>query len=419
MIKFTASLQLLTPAFLGGADHNAQAIRLTSLKSALRWWWRVVQWASSDTSDVPKARNLMWQREMALFGSSARDSDGDMGGGQGAFLMRLAQSKCTPWHSEPNNPWAPANDKDDIAYLLGQGLWARNPVTGKHEFTRNALRPGLFTVEFLFRPTGGAHSKEQVVQVIEQLSQALWLLCHFGGLGARARRGWGSLVFEGAPTITGLSDAVEVPGPAQNAAECTARLSAILSKNSQAVLPPFTAFSSATLIRCMNYSNKTPHQVLSQIGKGFKEARAKMRGHDLEMVDNYLQAPVDGKIRPEHAPSRAVFGMPHNYFLKKTAETVTITPANVGDRRASPLLIHLHRWPAAKLNEYAAMYTLLPAEFLPLGESIEYAAARKSPHSVPQREEADVWAPAKQFMTATLYSAISIWPAKTAGKVKP
>lgn len=416
MITLTASFQLLTPAFLGGADHSAQAIRLTALKSALRWWWRALQWAHLDTTDILAARAILWQREMALFGSAAREEGGAMGGGQGAFLMRLKDSKCAPWHPEGENPWAPTENKEDgIAYLLGQGLFAKN------KFTRNALRPGTFTVEFLFRPAKAERSSQQIAEDVEQLSQALWLLCHFGGIGARARRGWGSLVFDGSPTLTGLADAPQALGPAESAAQCSAVLGEILSPNQPEKLPPLTAFSSESLIRCVNYSKKKPHQVLSVIGKDFKEARRKMQGQDLEKVENYLRAPADTRVLPARAPCRSVFGLPHNYFLKKTAETVTITPASVSDRRASPLLIHLHRWPNAKLDEYAAIYSLLPADFLPEDEQVQYAAPRKDPHlvSLPVSEVCSLWEPAKTFMAANLRTATSIWPAQTIGKVKP
>ena len=45
--EITASLEIVTPMFLGGAATTevADAIRPPSIKGALRFWWRALNWS--------------------------------------------------------------------------------------------------------------------------------------------------------------------------------------------------------------------------------------------------------------------------------------------------------------------------------------------------------------------------------------
>jgi hypothetical protein len=65
---------------------------------------------------------------------------------------------------------------------------------------RYYLPPGarwklVFSVRDSFYP---AHSREgkriEASHILAQAEAALWLLCHFGGIGSRSRKGFGSLV---------------------------------------------------------------------------------------------------------------------------------------------------------------------------------------------------------------------------------
>jgi CRISPR-associated protein Cmr1 len=44
MTVVTARFQIVTPMFLGGAGQKAEGIRPPSVKGALRFWWRALNW---------------------------------------------------------------------------------------------------------------------------------------------------------------------------------------------------------------------------------------------------------------------------------------------------------------------------------------------------------------------------------------
>jgi CRISPR-associated protein Cmr1 len=63
-------------------------------------------------------------------------------------------------------------------------------------------------------------------------------------------------------------------------------------------------------------------------------------------------------------PKRTVFGLPHNYFFSSSKENIEINAyfGNTEGRRASPLLLHVHRLGREK---YIGVHTLMPTLFLP------------------------------------------------------
>ncbi len=81
---------------------------------------------------------------------------------------------------------------------------------------------------------------------------------------------------------------------------------------------------------------------------------------------------VSNNITPQAMPERGVFGLPHNYFFSSQIPSVKvdIAPKEASrNRRASPLLIHIHRFPN---GSHCLVQLLLPATFLPEGEKIEF-----------------------------------------------
>lgn len=420
MNRLIASLSLVTPAFLGGADQGAQEIRLTAFKSALRWWWRALQWAHTDSTDPLKARNDLWHREMALFGSAAREDDGRMAGGQGAFLMRLDGASQSTWHAECAETWMPRQQGKDTkpaqtsgrAYLLGQGLWQN----GKFAPNRTALPPSKFTLEFLFKPAKGLNTGANTGQEVVQIAQSLWLLCHFGGIGARSRRGWGSVVLDDAMHWDGIDVNGQIPLPARSPQEMSQTLLSLLPKNMPTELPPFTAFSARTLINGRQFSNMEAPNALEAIGNDFLVWRKDISKLDAPLVKNFAK-----KIHPGALPKRAIFGLPHNYFLINGDDngkevSVTLAPSNTldtGARRASPLLMHMHRWDASPSAACSAIYSLMPAIFLSPGEKVRYdrvtqPGSRLQLTVTPGAEE-QLWEPANRFMEC-LKDGFNIYP---------
>lgn len=99
-----------------------------------------------------------------------------------------------------------------------------------------------------------------------------------------------------------------------------------------------------------------------------------------ELAEQNFRADHDDVLRvsknnqPVKLPERSEFGLPHNYFFSSTGGKVDIAPAEDSrNRRASPLFIHIHRFPD---GQHALVQALLPATFLPAGDSVQFKPGR-------------------------------------------
>ena len=144
MKTLSASFEIVTPMFIGGSDQQTAQLRPSSLKGALRFWWRALNWSrvcALHGSDQNAALRQLHADESRLFGHAATDN----GGGQGVFLMQVSDLSV----KEQKQPFGTGFD-NGILYLLGQGL-------GSFRDGNHCLRPGLaaggsFDLRLLFRP---------------------------------------------------------------------------------------------------------------------------------------------------------------------------------------------------------------------------------------------------------------------------
>lgn len=86
-----ATYRIVTPMFIGGADQTpADGIRAPSVKGALRFWWRALNWCRlrTATSCDESALRMLHDEEARLFGIAA-GSGRDFG--QGVFLLRVTR----------------------------------------------------------------------------------------------------------------------------------------------------------------------------------------------------------------------------------------------------------------------------------------------------------------------------------------
>jgi CRISPR-associated protein Cmr1 len=355
-----ATFRITTPMFIGGADQNASDVRPTSVKGALRFWWRALNWQhfSKENDNEAAALRALHAEEARLFGLAASDE----GGGQGVFLLSLSQHKIQPV-AQPFE-----NMTNTQLYLLGMGLGS---FREGNQTLRNALIGGEFTVRLLFRPRCAEADKTSVLD-------ALYLFGLLGALGSRARHGMGSVSLS-----QWQGDERSVPATRE---AYKAAIASLLkhTKGEAHVLPPFTAFSAQARID-ISAVDKKPFSLLDTVGaeqqmyRSFgqngkvqrKDAERNFRGdHDL------IYDATNGK-QIQSAPVRAVFGLPHNYFFSssKGKADVNYAPNNTEGRRASPLLLHIH---ALGEQEYLAVHCLMPALFLPAGAKIRIKAKATS-----------------------------------------
>lgn len=288
--EIEATYRVVTPLFCAGADQRRAEVRLPSFKGVLRFWWRALAW--SQYSGDPQR---IQQQEDTLFGSAA--------GGQSRVSMRL---------SPPDGQ--PVLGKDlsvgpSVRYL-GFGVMERGP-----EKERGCLQPPLqFTIRLRERDLDD--------QQLKLLQRAMIALGTIGGMGARSRKGFGSLVIESL-RVNGRQEWREP----QTMTDLGGRIKALHSAVGPHEFPQYTALSKRTRHVLVSRGQIEPLQLLDLIGDRYKNA-----------------------IRTCPRRGRIVFGLPRG---------------RRNDRRASPLFIHIHECGDTPV----VVLSFFPAQFLHEGKS--------------------------------------------------
>ncbi len=364
-----ARFRIVTPMFLGDAAQKASGLRPPSIKGALRFWWRAFYWQEclqQAGNDIAGGLQLLHERETELFGGVS----GGSGARQSLFHLRAEMDP----KSQPEPVGRPFPGQ---AYLMGQGLYDY-----KKGVLRDCISPGNgFTVRLRFKKEAGEKHRREV-------ERALWLWGCLGGLGSRARKGFGSVAIVSLPGS-------DLPIPTDHLQLKETLLTLMPTRS--ATLPPFTAFSLETRID-YSASDQTATVLLDAVGDQMMRYRSwgqngMVHGQRAERNfpddhDNALLA-AQGKCPPA-LPRRIVFGLPHNYYFSSSEPSLkaSVQPEQERrQRRASPLFIHIHKFPN---GECGAIQSLLPATFLPPGDRVELLAGRRRVCSLPASPEWDV-----------------------------
>lgn len=369
MKKIDLTYRVTIPAFIGNAEQEAE-FRLASFKGLLRFWWRTLQWGRFIDSQTLKAE------EDSIFGSS------DQGVGRSKVRLRLLNPQQMPratgvgevlWKDDdPNN--LNGNNRRSGAWYLGYGCinaFATRDGKKAGQLIRSCLMPFTFGVEVRIT------CDEEKLKTVEQ---ALAILGCLGGIGAKSRKGYGSLSLvdwqsENRPAWLDLNNPVSTISNILKATN-TARTSN----------PTWTAFSDETRIIKINSTeqNPTERDLLDNIGRemvyfrswgnngkvlGSVPERRFVDDHHLFYEQAKRQPQQEGAVAIAH-PERIAFGLPHNYG-QKTFEHVypAIGEKEQESRRASPLFVHIHH-PDSK-QKPIALVAFFPAEFLPQGTRIK------------------------------------------------
>ncbi len=161
--EFPVELTLVTPAYLAGALQSSEDcdLRPATLRGLLRWWWRTMHAGYVDTETLRRMESLLW---------------GDTKGGS------LIQLSISP---------------------------KKNRAPSLFEY-RGYLSYGVAR-ERVVRPSGSCWRLRMVVRrgrrlegltpeiVRDQAVAPLWLLCNYGGVGSKGRKGYGSLEMSSFP----------------------------------------------------------------------------------------------------------------------------------------------------------------------------------------------------------------------------
>lgn len=362
--KITAEFEVVTPMFIGDGRHKASSIRPSSIKGALRFWWRALNWEGINRNSNNEAQALdeLRRQEIALFGGVA-DKSGDIAtGGQGIASVRVVKQSTHiyDWNNETTA---------GVGYLLGQGL---------HHYKKGATRESLspdstFTLELVLKNA----SNEQELQLVNVVK----VFGLIGGLGSRNRRGIGSVKANKIITSNGELSIPSSPN------EYLDELKSVFSSYSSNALPPISAFSSLSFsdlstqgdswFSCLDTVGRTQQMYRSygraSYGKPHKVGKLEALkifsdDHDL-VLDIINKRDRDGKH-----PKRMVFGLPHNYFYASN-QKMDIAGEAPNSRRASPLFIHIHK---LGYGQYIAFQMCIPARFYPEKGKIKYFQTGRS-----------------------------------------
>jgi len=363
----TATFNITTPMFLGSAD-PVQAdtlFRVGSFRGVLRWWWRALNYPQFYVDALENQQAALKElgiAETRLFGSSDD--------GQGAVLMRLVDAQSLDLVEAPGRLMNGGHVVGPGAcYLAGQGLIV---AFGDEKGTlkRSCITPDQsVTIAMLVKEKESATASE-----VDSLIRAVKALGLLGGVGSHLRRGWGSVSLTNLE-VEGFEDGIiaapfEAPtNPEAYKAAIAEIFSAIPYANAER-LPPFTAFGPKSRIDILCRPSGNPLSVLDNVGKAMQRYRS--WGHN-GMVDGVAseenfkddhdwlrgREPGSPPLPANFVPRRTVFGLPHNY-----GQEASVEPAGELDRRASPLLLHVHKLRGDQ-DRYIAVSTILPAKFLP------------------------------------------------------
>lgn len=353
MNTLTATYRIVTPMFLGDAEQNAAEIRPPSIKGALRFWWRALNWGRfrADDDDATALRRLH-EAEAKLFGAAANEKNTNRG--QSRSLLTV-QSNVLKF-KDKNRVHAQFQSHDAARYL-GYGLMEAFPSKVKNtqagQLVRACIDEGQsFEVKLLCRGEEDQSVREALI--------ALGLL---GGLGSRSRHGMGSL------SLMELqqNDEPVWKAPTNREDYIKAVRDLLTGKRTTSTEPPYSAFANTTRVDVL-LETASPYQALDAFG------RAQLMYRSWGKNGKVLGKPREERFKADHDwsknirpqgfhPRRVVFGLPHNYGKGSSME---VAPSR-HKRRASPLLFHVH---ALGEKSFIGVSILLNSVFLPPGEGI-------------------------------------------------
>jgi CRISPR-associated protein Cmr1 len=340
MEKLAVTLKTVTPLFLGGAEPNESAeLRAPSIKGAMRFWYRAID---------PDYR----ENEPKIFGSTDE--------GEGSFLLKVTSQNLLHGNYGDSR-W----DRTKTSYL-GFG-----PIN-RGRTTRPYIKSGSeFSIEIIFKP------KIQK-DVLLKVEKSLWALFMFGGLGARSRKGFGSLmVIEINPTSLNLPWKFN---DFQSLKETIKQFWGSIPKTSG--LQEHTCWSLDA--RCVVVDKETNGEsALEWLG----DELHKYRSYHGDNLPNFKKLDHDAMLYylkngtiPNALPLRTAFGLPHNYFFTRSLDRVggeiNLMDGKQKGRRASPLLLHIQELTNGKACVVA---TFLPARLIPIGKKVTISGNRQTP----------------------------------------
>jgi CRISPR-associated protein Cmr6 len=338
------TLELVTPAFLAGANQQAEDcdLRPATLRGLLRWWWRTLH---AGFLDVKTLRSL----EVAIWGDTK---------GSGAVRMVLEPintirpqpyDKRSKAKSDDNHKKSPYGIPSEAnSRKTTPGLWYVSYGMDETNRRRHYLEPATrWRLRMCARPTRFFASRTDAndpkkinhgreitaAQVLEQVQAALWLLCSCGGVGSKGRKGFGSL------STDRLPDKVVAASKA-----CAQRLRQQVGlpntfDERHAESPSLTQMLGPIEVTFPWPNVSSVWSVLDQVGYAYQTFAKKYK----------------------HTRQKSALGLPRRIGQPAQGTFNPTPPVTHNSRHASPVHIHIQR----ESNGYLVRVVAFPAAHLP------------------------------------------------------
>ena len=330
-------LEALTPIFAGGAEPRGSAeLRAAPFRGLLRFWWRALVAGVTGDQNLEAVR----QAESTVFGSTELASP---------VVIRVKGSPDSQKFPSPG---------PGVSYLLWSVV----------RTNRQCLPAGTrFSLTVDLR--AGVRNSDPINRTL----LSLWLLVHLGGVGARSRRGGGSV--QALPGTGPLHDVpkLDVSGRspeelqahlAAGLTQCREAVRAVASEGSVSATPSFdVVHPSCCRVAVVDRAWPTSDQALDAIGQSLMHFR------DHRQPDySKVKAVVAGATRTLTTVERAAFGLPIVFYYRSLRGQKDILEGRDNDRRASPLLIRVTR---LANSQFTVVLTVFKASLLDASRSVE------------------------------------------------
>jgi CRISPR-associated protein Cmr1 len=347
-----------------------QPFRPASVRGLLRTWFRAGAAACLLVEDGNRKQALedvertLRDAEGLLFGAASREKSR-----ASALVLRPAP----PGNGGQKEPF-PKPERAGLRYA-GYGLFE-----DKWNHPEAVVTPGSSEIHLPLRLRPGAPRLAE-----EVLAASIWLWTHLGGIGARSRRGWGSLELLdlgglpwGGPPIgsppSDRRDALQrlVDG-LDHATDVFERyllengLGRLVGRGARH--PEIRTLDGIAGIRGLSHTWSRPLDALDEMGLLLQEYRSSLaRGRrGLPPLPDY-HAVKSSLVPPRPVPAavdRAAFGLPLPFYFRSLGGAKTRFVPSEGDRISSPLLMRVLRVGPGEHWGAALIYL---AEISPEGE---------------------------------------------------
>ncbi|HEY6137617.1 MAG TPA: type III-B CRISPR module RAMP protein Cmr1 [Thermoanaerobaculia bacterium] len=356
MQQVRLSLRTVTPAFIGTAEEKAAEWSAKGVRGQLRWWFRAVAGGELG-GNLAEVR----RREQAIFGSTEVRSP-----------LRVIAAQCRVVASEREKVPGEPLDARRLSEIWGDESEAVKrrlgmPGRGTNPLGYLGYGPILYENRELIYARAHVAPDTPLTLTLRWSSgdsslfrRALWCWVNLGGIGARSRRGFGSLVDDG--------DAID------SAAKFRQLAFETLEEARQAKpVAAWTHFTSASRVLYSTQPFRSWELALQTAGAWMIAFRRRYGspGDERRRARNRDYQWLKEEPAPSGIPDRAGFGLPLPFGGGKS---VVWGDGDHDTRRASPLLIHVAKFAP---SQYHLIFTHIPAQLAPDNENLSFRGRRE------------------------------------------